>query len=32
MEVPMSEGTVKLFAREVIVAPLSEEAGVEAKR
>ena len=33
MRVPLlNEGTVKLFVIDVIVAPLSEEAGLEAKR
>lgn len=32
MRVPLNEETVKLFAIEVIVAPLSEEVGVEARR
>ena len=32
MRVPLNEGTVMLFAVEVIIAPLSEEAGVDARR
>lgn len=32
MRVPLNKGTVELFVIEVIVAPTSEEAGVEARR